>query len=94
MIKDQSKLQLGQKVYYQPEHYKEEDKYENGIIKEIPDHTLNSVRVVFNCAGEWKNYQNYTSALTNLDDLNLGWKHSISNDLEEKEIEDGFQIKN
>ena len=81
MIKDQSKLLIGQKVYYQPEQHKEEDKYENGIIKEIPDHTFKSVRVVFNCAGEWENYQNYTSCLTSLNDLNLGWKHPLSNDL-------------
>ena len=26
------------------------------------------------CAGDWENYTNYTSALTNLRDLKLGWR--------------------
>lgn len=73
---DLAKLKVGDKVYYQPDHYKAEDKYENGIVKEIPDHSLDSVRVVYNCAGNWTNYQNYTSALTNVRDLYLGWKHN------------------
>lgn len=71
---DISKLSVGQKVYYQPEHYGE-DRWENGIIKEIPEHTNNSIRVVYNCTGDWNNYKNYTSALTNLRDIKLGWKH-------------------
>lgn len=72
---DISKLKIGQKVCYQPAHY-EEDEWENGMVKEIPDHTNNSVRVVYNCAGEWDKFMDYTSALTNLSDLKLGWKHS------------------
>lgn len=71
---DISKLRIGQKVYYQPEHYRK-DEWENGLIKEIPDHTNEAVRVVYNCAGNWANYKDYTSALTNLRDLKLGWKH-------------------
>lgn len=66
-------LQEGDKVYYQPEHYKKDDKFENGIVKEIPEHTDYAVRVVYNCGGNWANYKNYTSALTNLRDLNKGW---------------------
>ena len=71
---DQSKLRVGDKVCYQPEHYAEEE-WENGMVKEIPDFTTESVRVVYNCAGEWKNFADYTSALTNLRDLKAGWKH-------------------
>lgn len=77
---DVAKLRVGDKVYYQPEYYGE-NKWENGIIKEIPEfktmpeHTVNSVRVVYNCAGNWDNYKDYTSALTNIRDLKLGWKH-------------------
>jgi hypothetical protein len=67
-------LKVGDKVCYQPSHY-DEDKWENGMVKEIPDHTNNSIRVVYNCAGEWDNFQDYTSALTNIRDLSLGWKH-------------------
>jgi hypothetical protein len=77
-IKDQSTLKVGQKVHYEPIHYKESGKWENGIIKEIPDHTTESVRVVFNCGGDWNNYQNYTSQLTSLNDLNDGWKSNES----------------
>ena len=83
---DISKLKVGDKVYYQPEHYKnilvldnttEEtvtEKWENGLVKEIPDWSTDSVRVVYNCCGDWNNYKDYTSALTNVNDLYLGWK--------------------
>lgn len=81
-----AKLKVGDKVYYQPEHYKnilvldnttEEtvtEKWENGLVKEIPDWSTDSVRVVYNCCGDWNNYKDYTSALTNISDLYLGWK--------------------
>lgn len=71
---DIATLKIGDKVHYQPKHYGSE-KWENGIVKEIPEHSLDSVRVVYNCAGDWKNYQNYTSALTCAIDLNQGWSH-------------------
>ncbi len=71
---DIAKLSIGQKVYYQPSHY-EKDQFENGLIKEIPEHLNDAVRVVYNCAGDWANYKNYTSALTNIRDLKLGWMH-------------------
>lgn len=67
-------LKIGDKVYYQPEHFRD-DEWENGMVKEIPDHTNNSIRVVYNCNGEWDRFKDYTSALTNLRDLKLGWKH-------------------
>ena len=83
---DITKLKIGDKVYYQPKHYKnilvldnttEEtviEKWENGLVKEIPDWSTDSVRVVYNCCGDWNNYKDYTSALTNVNDLYLGWK--------------------
>ena len=75
---DTSKLKIGDKVYYQPEHYGE-DRWENGLIKEIPKFATdtvgyNCVRVVYNCAGNWGRFEEHTSALTNLRDLKLGWK--------------------
>lgn len=70
---DQAKLRIGDKVRYQPSHY-DDDEWENGMVKEIPEHTTESVRVVYNCAGDWKNFKNYTSALTNLCDIKLGWR--------------------
>ena len=38
-------------------------------------HTTDSVRVVYNCNGNWDHYQDYTSALTNIIDLELGWQN-------------------
>jgi len=67
-------LKIGDKVCYQPSHY-DPNSWENGIVKEIPNHTNTSVRVVYNCAGNWDRFKDYTSALTNLTDLTLGWKH-------------------
>jgi len=69
---DISKLAIGQKVHYKPAHYKEEE-WENGLVKEIPDWSMDSVRVVYNCGGNWKEYKNYTGCLTNIRDLYLGW---------------------
>lgn len=79
---DISKLKVGDKVYYQPEHYGK-IRWENGMIKEIPNFATdkksqvgyNSIRVVYNCAGNWEHFKDYTSALTNLEYLKLGWKH-------------------
>ena len=87
MIEDISKIQIGSKVYYQPEHYigipirtisgktRTINKYENGIVKEVPDNNVTAIKVVYDCNGDWENYKNYTSALTDLRDLNLGWCH-------------------
>ena len=69
----QADLKVGDSVRYQPEHYGE-DQWENGVVKEIPKHTTESVRVVYNCGGEWHKYQEYTSAMTFLTDLKVGWK--------------------
>ncbi len=48
---------------------------ENGMVKEIPEHTNTEVRVVYHCAGEWDNFMNYTSQLTPINKLELGWKN-------------------
>ena len=48
---------------------------ENGMVKEIPNHTNTEVRVVYYCAGEWDNFMNYTSQLTPINKLELGWKN-------------------
>lgn len=67
-------LKVGDEVHYQPDHYKDEDKFENGVVKEIPEHDPMVVRVVYNCNGEWHRYKEYTGALTNLRDLYIGWR--------------------
>ena len=66
------KLQVGDKVYYHPDHDK--SICENGIIKEIPASTNQYVRVVYYCNNNWDNYKDYTGALTNLGNLTFGWK--------------------
>ena len=66
-------LKVGDSVHYQPEHYGE-DRWENGIIKEIRDEVKDAVWVVYHCGGKWQKYENYTSAKTNLRDLKLGWR--------------------
>ena len=73
---------VNQKVHYQPDHFKEYDKYENGIVKEVPKFASNTsrfvghncVRVVYYCDDDWDHYYNYTSTLTRIDDLKLGWR--------------------
>jgi len=71
---DVSKIRVGDKVHYQPEHYGD-DEWENGMVKEVPDFSVDQLRVVYNCNGEWDRYEDYTSALTNIRDLKLGWRH-------------------
>ena len=71
---DIAKLRIGDKVCYQPDHY-DEGQWENGMIKEIRDSNMVAVFVVYNCAGNWDRFRDYTSALTNLTDLKIGWKY-------------------
>lgn len=72
---DTLEIKVGDKVCYIPQHYRESGRWENGIVKEIPGHTNREIRVVFNCAGEWDNFMDYTSQLTPIRDLYKGWKH-------------------
>jgi len=87
---DIAKIKKGDKVHYLPSHYRNtvpifdedgitildyEHKWENGIVKEVPDWTTEEVRVVYNCNGDWQNYEDYTSALTHVRDLFIGWRH-------------------
>ena len=67
-------LSVGDKVHYQPSHYGDHE-WENGIVKEIRNEVIDAVWVVYNCAGRWDKYTDYTSAKTNLRDLKSGWKH-------------------
>lgn len=81
-------LEPGMKVHYQPDHYLKDDKWENGIVKSVPEYSLSSVRVVYNCLGDWENYKDYTSALTNVHDLNMGWREGGDKNLKPKKEED------
>ncbi len=66
-------VEIGSRVHYQPSHYG--DRYENGLVKEIRAGVTDAIWVVYNCAGEWDRYQEYTSAKTNVGDLYLGWRY-------------------
>ncbi len=70
-MKDTSLLYVGAEVHYQPDHYKD-DQWENGLVKELrpPD----GVWVVYNCAGNWHRYTEYTGCKTHLRDLKMGWR--------------------
>jgi hypothetical protein len=64
---------VGDHVHYQPEHYGD-DEWENGIVKEVREKQPDVAWVVYNCAGNWDIYMDYTSAQTNLLDLKEGWR--------------------
>lgn len=71
-----SKLQVGDKVHYRPDHYEVEESL-NGVVKEIRDDVDGAVWVVFSCACNWDNYAAYTGERTDLCDLHSGWvKHA------------------
>jgi hypothetical protein len=64
-------LKVGDHVHYCPAH----SKGENGIVKEIRENNTTGVWVVYNCAGNWDRYMDYTGALTNLQDLVKEWRY-------------------
>jgi len=86
---DITRLHVGDKMHYQPAHYQpahyqpahyqpahhKNEKWENGIVKEIREDVLDDVWVIYNCAGNWDRYTDYTSAKTDLRDLKLGWRY-------------------
>ena len=71
---DIATLKQGDEVHYQPEHYAANE-YENGVVKEIRPGVTDAVWVVYNCAGNWHRYRDYTSAKTRLEDLKPGWSY-------------------
>ena len=46
---------------------------ENGIVLSVHQKLLGYAHVVYHCADEWDNYENYTAQLTDLDHLHEGW---------------------
>lgn len=65
-------LNVGDKVRYIPFTDAPEEVWEKGIVKSLCD-DHNWVFVVYNCAGEWDNYKNYTAARTKVEQLIPGW---------------------
>ena len=68
-----NELKVGTRVHYQPAHFNELE-WENGVVKEIREGITDGVWVVYNCNNDWKHYKEYTSALTDLQDLKMGWR--------------------
>ncbi len=64
-----SKFVKGQKVHYCARHG---DKKENGIVKSVTGNGQ-GIFVVYHCAEEWDNYENYTAALTPASEVKAGW---------------------
>lgn len=60
-------FKIGDKVTYISKYKKEQ-----GIVKSISE-LDDFVFVVYNCGGDWDNYQNYTGASTSINDLVVGW---------------------
>ena len=48
-------------------------KHFKNFVKYIPEYLADTVFVVYNCAGEWDRYEQYTAASTNFRDLKKGW---------------------
>ena len=63
-------LTVGTKVTYYPKNGIKE----HGVVKEVPHPYKGEVRVVYKCNNDWENYKNYTSALTRITDLKIGWQ--------------------
>ena len=59
-------MKNGDRVTYVPKS----GKREYGIIKRM---AVTEAFVVYNCAGNWKEYEKYTAALTPVKDLREGW---------------------
>ena len=72
---DISRLKIGDKVHYVPFKGCNPSQYENGMVKDIPQESYSSVKVVYNCGGDWNNFKNYTASSTPLSKLRIGWKH-------------------
>ena len=74
-----NELKPGDKVSYIPYKGCEEKYYQNGIVSQLSD-IDGHVRVVYKCAEDWENFHEYTSALTNINDLKLGWNEENRNE--------------
>ena len=74
---EQIDIAPGDKVNYKRTPETDDRFSENGIVKEVISTT--QVRVVYNCNYDWNNYKDYTSALTHIRNLTVGWKDNARN---------------
>ena len=69
---------VGDSVHYVRDGETDPSRYENGVVKKLhPDG--DKAWVVYNCGGEWHNYQEYTGALTDFSNLREGWHEKARN---------------
>lgn len=61
-------MQKGDRVHFT----RGSGKTQNGIVKSVTQ-SGDTAFVVYNCNGNWDNYENYTAISTNIDDLIEGW---------------------
>lgn len=64
-------IPIGQKIRY---HSISTNKIEKGIVKSLDPVNNNVAYVVFNCGGDWENYQNYTAERCLISELFEGWE--------------------
>lgn len=63
-----TEFKKGDNVCYTAPHGKQE----NGIVKSVND-SGTIAWVVYHCDNDWANYEKYTGAATNVQDLTHGW---------------------
>jgi hypothetical protein len=64
-------INVGDYVWYIPFNNCSNSDWELGKVKDISMIGEGNVRVVYHCDGEWDNWMNYTSALTNMTQLRI-----------------------
>lgn len=67
-----SKFVKGQKVTYTPNHGDPSEK-EWGVVKSL-SWDINYAHVVYNCGGDWDNYEDYSAESTDVSNLTPGWE--------------------
>lgn len=67
------KLKPGDKVSYIPCEDCVPSQYEKGVVKIPCKRGENQIRVVYHCNNEWAAYEEYTSQLTPISRIKIGW---------------------
>ena len=76
-------IKKGTKVHYDPGY----GAPENGKVKRVAEDGKHAF-VVYNCAGNWEDYENYTAARTKISDLQQGWSDEAKTKFSQKQEEE------